>query len=114
MQPGDGTLRIEKIYSHLNGHEWLLVHQRKIWSEIQEIVGEVDANRYKTKISKEKGMRGKHLFAPIELNKRFQMLTKSGGDWVEIGLVTACLYLVMSVPLGYLSRYLEKRWGVKS
>jgi polar amino acid transport system substrate-binding protein len=47
----------------------------------------------------------------VELNKRFQMLTKSGGDWVEIGLVTATLYLVMSVPLGYLSRYLEKRWA---
>ena len=32
-------------------------------------------------------------------------------NYVEIGLVTACLYLVMSVPLGYLSRYLESRWG---
>jgi hypothetical protein len=82
VQPGDGTLRIEKIYSHLNGHEWLLVHQRKIWSEIQEIVGEVDANRYKTKISKEKGMRGKHLFAPIELNKRFTIEFQKS-DWRE-------------------------------
>jgi polar amino acid transport system substrate-binding protein len=50
----------------------------------------------------------------IELNKRFQMLTKSGGDWVEIGLVTACLYLIMSVPLGHLSRHLESRWGAKA
>ena len=25
--------------------------------------------------------------------------------------VTAGLYLAMSVPLGYLSRYLERRWG---
>jgi polar amino acid transport system substrate-binding protein len=47
----------------------------------------------------------------VELNKRFQILTKSGGDWVEIGLATATLYLVMSVPLGYLSRYLERRWA---
>ena len=30
-----------------------------------------------------------------------------------LGLATAVLYLVMSVPLGYLSRHLEKRWGVK-
>jgi polar amino acid transport system substrate-binding protein len=49
----------------------------------------------------------------VELNKRYQILTKSGGDWVEIGLVTACLYLIMSVPLGHLSRYLESRWGAK-
>src|SRR5580700_4529864 len=71
LRSGDCPLRIEKIYSHLNGHEWLLVHERKIWSEIEEVVAKVDANKYKTKISKEKGMRGKHLFAPKELNKRF-------------------------------------------
>jgi len=64
-------LRIEKLYSHLNGHEWLLVHQRKIWNEIEEVVAKIEGNRYKTKISKEKGMKGKHLFAPKELNKRF-------------------------------------------
>jgi hypothetical protein len=75
-------LRIEKIYSHLNGHEWLLVHQRKIWAEIEEIVSKVDANRFKTKISKEKGMRGKHLFAPIELNKRFSA-EFNGAGWHE-------------------------------
>src|SRR5580658_4880157 len=79
---GDPRLRIEKIYSHLNGHEWLLVHQRKIWAEIEEIVSKVDANRFKTKISKEKGMRGKHLFAPIELNKRFSA-EFNGAGWHE-------------------------------
>ena len=30
---------------------------------------------------------------------------------VRAGLATAALYLIMSVPLGYLSRRLEKRWG---
>lgn len=64
-------MKIERIYSHLNGHEWLLVHQRGIWREIEDVVGKVDARKYKTKISKEKGMQGKHLFAPIEMNKRF-------------------------------------------
>src|SRR5207237_7242212 len=46
----------------------------------------------------------------IELSKQYQMLTKTYGGYLEIGLTTAALYLVMSVPLGYLSRYLEKRW----
>lgn len=49
----------------------------------------------------------------IELSKQYQILTKSYGDYLRIGLTTAALYLVMSVPLGYLSRYLEKRWGAK-
>src|SRR5437763_4414875 len=50
------------------------------------------------------------IIAVAELSKEYQMLTKSGGGYLEIGLVTAALYLVMSVPLGYLSRYLEARW----
>lgn len=75
-------MRIEAIYSHLNGHEWLLVHQKKIWNEIEETISRVDANKYKTKISKEKGMQGKQLFAPIELNKRFTIEFERAG-WNE-------------------------------
>lgn len=50
----------------------------------------------------------------VELSKQYQILATAGADYMsiaEIGLVTAALYLVMSVPLGYLSRHLEKRWG---
>jgi polar amino acid transport system substrate-binding protein len=46
-----------------------------------------------------------------ELSKEYQVIVKSGGGYVEIALVTAALYLIMSVPLGYLSRYLERTWG---
>jgi polar amino acid transport system substrate-binding protein len=53
------------------------------------------------------------IIAVTELSTEYQILTKSGGNYVEIGLCTAALYLIMSVPLGYLSRYLEKRWSVK-
>jgi len=38
---------------------------------------------------------------------------KSGGGYLQIGLCTAALYLIMSIPLSHLSRYLEKRWGAK-
>jgi hypothetical protein len=64
-------LRIETLYSHLNGHEWMLVHQPRIWKEIEAVIRVVDANKCKTKISKERGMHGKRVFAPIELNKCF-------------------------------------------
>jgi polar amino acid transport system substrate-binding protein len=49
--------------------------------------------------------------ALVELNKEYQILSKSSLKFLEIGLMTALLYLVMSVPLGYLSRRLEKRWS---
>jgi polar amino acid transport system substrate-binding protein len=53
------------------------------------------------------------IIAVVELSTRYQILTKSAGGYVQIGLCTAALYLIMSVPLGHLSRYLEKRWAVK-
>jgi polar amino acid transport system substrate-binding protein len=51
------------------------------------------------------------IIAVVELSKTYQTLSKTTFKYVEIGLLTAALYLVMSVPLGYLSRALEKRWG---
>ena len=51
------------------------------------------------------------VIAVEELTKRYQELAKSSLKYLEIGLATAVLYLVMSVPLGYLSRQLERRWG---
>ena len=49
--------------------------------------------------------------AVVELSKQYQILSKSSMKYLEIGLLTAVLYLVMSVPLGFLSRWLERRWG---
>jgi polar amino acid transport system substrate-binding protein len=49
--------------------------------------------------------------AVVELSKQYQILSKSSMKYLEIGLLTAALYLVMSVPLGFLSRRLEKLWG---
>ncbi len=51
------------------------------------------------------------IIAVEELTKEYQILAKSSLKYLEIGFVTAMLYLVMSVSLGYLSRYLERRWG---
>jgi polar amino acid transport system substrate-binding protein len=51
------------------------------------------------------------IIAVTELTKEYQILAKSSLKYLEIGFVTAMLYLIMSVPLGYLSRYLERRWG---
>lgn len=49
--------------------------------------------------------------ALVELTKQSLILSKSSLKYFEIGMVTALLYLLMSVPLGYLARYLEHRWG---
>jgi polar amino acid transport system substrate-binding protein len=51
------------------------------------------------------------ILAVEELTKQYQEISKASLNYLETGLLTAGLYLVMSVPLGYLSRYLEKRWS---
>jgi hypothetical protein len=75
-------LKIQQLHSHLNGYEWLLVHEPKVWREIERIIRAIDAEKYKTKVSEEKGMRGKLLYAPKELNSRFKTDFRKAG-WEE-------------------------------
>lgn len=69
-------MKIVETYSHLNGLEFLLVHKPKLWDEIQTVVQRVDAEKCKTKVSKEKTMKGKLLFSPVDMNKSFSGLLK--------------------------------------
>lgn len=64
-------MKIAQKYSHLNGEEYLLVHHKKLYKEIIDIIESIDASKFVTKESKEKTMRGKMLYSPIELNKTF-------------------------------------------
>jgi hypothetical protein len=67
-------MKIVQTYSHLNGLEYLLVHKKKLWDEVKQVIESVDGNACKTKISKEKTMSGKMLFSPIDMNKAFTKL----------------------------------------
>jgi len=51
------------------------------------------------------------VIAVVELTKQYQILARTSLKFVELGLLTAVLYLAMSVPLGYLARYLENKWS---
>lgn len=75
-------MRIVEYYSHLNGLEYLMVHKPALWDEIQQVIANVDATRFKTKVSKEKTMRGKMLYAPIEMNKAIDAEFQALG-WAE-------------------------------
>lgn len=75
-------MRIVEHYSHLNGLEFLMVHKPELWQEIQEVIASVDATVFKTKVSKEKTMKGKMLYAPKEMNKAIETEFKGRG-WSE-------------------------------
>ncbi|MGO9211296.1 MAG: BglII/BstYI family type II restriction endonuclease [Terriglobales bacterium] len=61
-------MKIAEYYSHLNGWEFIQVHKPKLWTEITEVIKSVDANEFRTKVSKEKTMRGAMLFSPGAIN----------------------------------------------
>jgi len=61
-------MRIVETYSHLNGLEYLLVHKPHIWTEIQNVVANINAAACKTKVSQEKRMQGRMLYSPKDMN----------------------------------------------
>jgi len=65
-------MKILEKYSHLNGLEFLLVHKAQLWQEIETVIHSIDAEKCKTKISKEKTKAGKVLYSPIEMNCMFK------------------------------------------
>jgi len=75
-------MKVAQSYSHLNGLEFLLVHKPALWNEILEVISLIDAKKCKTKISKEKGMEGKKLFSPIDMNSEFKRLLRERA-WQE-------------------------------
>jgi len=75
-------LKIVETYSHLNGLEYLLVHKPNLWTEIISVIKQVNGAACKTKVSKEKTMKGRLLYSSIEMNKSYKSLLESKG-WEE-------------------------------
>jgi hypothetical protein len=75
-------MQIRAVYSHLNGEEFLLVHRRDLWDEIQEVIDEIDAEACKTKRSRERTMSGRILYSPIDMNNAFKRGLQARG-WTE-------------------------------
>lgn len=64
-------------YSHLGGSEILKVRYPKYEQEIYDVISEVRAKR--TKVSKEKTMEGRKLYAPTDMNVQFRDSFKRRG-----------------------------------
>ena len=63
-------MRVVKKYSHLNGEEYLLIHHPNAYQQILDVIKKVKAE--KSKISKEKTMKGRKLYNPNAMNKEFK------------------------------------------
>jgi hypothetical protein len=111
-------MKIAQKYSHLNGEEYLIVHHKKLYQEIIDVIEGINAAKLMTKESKEKGMIGKMLFSPIALNRAFIEAFRKRG-WNESRYkyyVTTDRKLMQEiVPLSYdeQRKHLEKS-GIKN
>lgn len=76
-------MRIVEKYSHLNGEEYLIVHNSKIYEEIKDVIEKIDASKFLTKESKEKTKVGRTLYNPDAINREFKRLFKEY-EWEEV------------------------------
>ncbi|MFZ5807230.1 MAG: BglII/BstYI family type II restriction endonuclease [Verrucomicrobiota bacterium] len=72
-------MKIVGHFSFANGKETVQRKYPDLLLEIQSVVEQIDASKCKTKISKEKTMRGRKLFSPKALNKAFKKQFSSKG-----------------------------------
>lgn len=77
-------MNIANLYNHLNGLEYLLVHKKEQWQEIQDAIKAIDANQF-TKTSKEQktNKQGKTLYDQKAINKEFERILFAEG-WHEL------------------------------
>lgn len=62
-------MKIATFYSHLNGYEFLLVHKRSLWAEIESVIAGADASLCRTKKSKERRTKGRMFYSPLGMNR---------------------------------------------
>lgn len=79
-------MKVAEVYSHLNGAEFLMVHQPALWAEIQAVIGRVDASVCRTKVTKEARKAAAApdglLYSPIDMNAAFKRELNAVG-WQE-------------------------------
>lgn len=75
-------MKVIETYSHLNGLEYLLVHKKPLWEELLVVIGKIDAEACKTKVSEETRTKDKLLYSPVDMNKAFKDALGSLG-WNE-------------------------------
>lgn len=72
-------MRIAGYYSFNDGADIIRAEQPALLAEVETAIRTIDDTRCRTKVSKEKGMVGRRLYAPKELNKAFKAQLKPLG-----------------------------------
>lgn len=100
-------MRVAGVYSFNGGQEAVGSRYPTELEEIKQVIAAVDAATYKTKVSKEKTMRGKVLYDPTSLNKAFARGLKGFGVWCKHR--ERCEYPTQYYVPGYISEPTRRR-----
>ncbi len=78
-------MKIAGVYSFNGGEKIIPKKYPGIYQEIEGIITSITASKYKSKVSKEKTMKGRKLFSPVRLNKIFKsQFEKKGWKTVRV------------------------------
>ena len=81
-----GFVRVAGFYSFNRGREDVEGRYANLLEEIKDVIGAVDASKYKIKASKEKTMPGRMLFDPRSINRAFKAeFLRRGWSPVRVG-----------------------------
>ena len=72
-------MKIAGKLSFNNGEEYIKKHFPQLLKEVKKCIKKIDKESCKSKISKEKTMKGKKLYSPVELNKEFKKILEPLG-----------------------------------
>ena len=67
-------MKVIAKYSFKDGERFISTNFRNEYKEVLDVIHSLDASKCKTKVSKEKTMRGQVLYAPKQINKEFKRL----------------------------------------
>lgn len=65
-------MKVAGVYSFKRGREEVEKRYPRHLEEIVRVITSIDSSHFKTKVSKEKTMRGRMLFNPVALNAAFK------------------------------------------
>ncbi|MBI4739797.1 restriction endonuclease [Candidatus Woesearchaeota archaeon] len=65
-------MRVLGVYSFNNGEKFVKKHFPNELKEVKQVIGSIRADKYLTKESKEKTMKGEMLYSPVGLNDAFK------------------------------------------
>ena len=72
-------MKIVETYSHFNGLEYLLIRKKKLWTEIQLVIRDLDADARQARVSRKSRAKSQAEYRSIDMSRQFCDLLKARG-----------------------------------